>query len=79
MLINVTIAINILTTIIYYFIKDFNNDVYFTKAYNKIIIKDIIIIKLSYNENNENNENIIIFTSYSYIKFITLFKYLILY
>ena len=79
MLADVTIAINILTTIIYYFIKDFNNDVYFAKAYNKIIIKDIIIIKLSYNENNENNENIIIFTSYSYIKFITLFKYLILY
>ena len=82
MFINIIIVINILTTIVYCFIKDFNNDVYFiylAKIYNKIIIKIIIIAKLFYNKNNEDNEDVIIFTSYFYIKFIALFKYLTLY
>ena len=60
-----------------------SGDAYFiAKVYNKIITKDVIIIKSSYNENNgddEDNENVIIFASYSYIKFIALFKYLTLY
>ena len=74
----------------------FNNNVYFTKIYCKdVFIKDVIITKcvgvmlrkLSYNEDNEDDENIIIImsyndiisASYSCIKFITLFKYLTLY
>ena len=70
--INVIIVINILTTIICYFIKDFNDDTYFiAKIYNKIIIKGAMIAESFYND--------IISFSYSRIKFIILFKYLTLY
>ena len=39
----------------------------------------VMIIGLFYNENDKDGEDIIISASYSYIKFITLFKYLTLY
>ena len=47
--------------------------------YKNAFIRNVIVIKLFYNENDKNNENVIFFTSYFYIKFIILFKYLTLY
>ena len=39
----------------------------------------VMITKLFYNEDDKDNEDVVIFISYFYIKFITLFKYLTLY
>ena len=89
---DVIVIINILTTIIYCFIKGFSDNArFFMKAYYKnVFIKDVIIIKLFCNEDDEDvmivrlsySEGVcdgVIFVSYFCIKFIALFKYLTLY
>ena len=64
-----------------YYKNVFTKDIIIVNCENVIITnyEDAIIIKLFYNKNNKNNEDIIIFILYFYIKFITLFKYLTLY
>ena len=56
-------------------------------CYKNVFTEDVMIIRLSYSEDGGDGENVIIIiscddvisASYSYIKFITLFKYLTLY
>ena len=65
----------------------FNDDVYFAKTCDRrVLIKDVMITRSSYkedNENNEDNEDVmsdgVISASYFCIKSITLSKYLTLY
>ena len=67
-------------------VKDFDENS-IAKVCGRVIIRNVIITKSFYNKDNEDNEDAIIIIScddvisisYSYIKFIALFKYLTLY